>query len=298
MRVSKAVRWGRQFILPTLLIAVISGTPDPTLAAVIPNDEDVASLNTSYSYNWSGYAATAASGQTFASVSGSWTVPSVTSTTSGNTYSCHWIGLDGDGSTTVEQIGTEADVINGTPTYYAWYEFAPAAEVEISGFAIQPGDQMSATVEYDGATTSKSGSTEYGYTMTLYDARTKSGTSLGELYTTTDAALASAEWIAEAPTLIVRGKDKLSTLADFGSVTFTGADAALDGGASTPISGFTTNTAIDMVNAAGTAIIADTSSLNGTGDGFTVTVVPEPSTIVLLGTAAIGLLIYAWGRRK
>ena len=33
-------------------------------------------------------------------------------------------------------------------------------------------------------------------------------------------------------------------------------------------------------------------------DGVTVTVAPEPSTLMLLGTALFGLLAYAWRKRK
>ena len=152
----------------------------------VVNDAGVTPLDTSYSTNWSGYAALAGSGQAFTSVLGSWTVPSVTST-SGNAYSSCWIGLDGDGSSTVEQIGTGADVINGTPGYYAWYEFYPASEIEITGMAIHPGDQMSAEVEYDGLQTSGNHNGQYAYFLALLDSSTKVEAS-GELYISTNAA--------------------------------------------------------------------------------------------------------------
>jgi hypothetical protein len=38
-------------------------------------------------------------------------------------------------------------------------------------------------------------------------------------------------------------------------------------------------------------------TIGGQTHGFLLTPVPEPSTIVLLGSAAIGLLGYAWRRR-
>ena len=67
------------------------------------------------SVNWSGYAVETnlASPQEYAftDVTGSWIVPSVSS--SQTAYSSTWIGLDGDSSNTVEQIGTEQDYING-----------------------------------------------------------------------------------------------------------------------------------------------------------------------------------------
>jgi hypothetical protein len=75
------------------------------------------------SSNWSGYAVYPdppsspgkkngkkfTSTQTFSDVAGSWVVPSVGSSTSTNTYSAVWLGLDGYSDNTVEQIGTEQD---------------------------------------------------------------------------------------------------------------------------------------------------------------------------------------------
>ena len=45
------------------------------------------------------------------------TVPSGGSTA----YSSFWVGIDGFSSSSVEQMGTDSDVVNGIPTYYAWY---------------------------------------------------------------------------------------------------------------------------------------------------------------------------------
>ena len=54
-------------------------------------------------------------------VYGSWIVPTVSGSSSGKTYSAVWVGIDGYASdSTVEQIGTEQDVVNGTPVYQAW----------------------------------------------------------------------------------------------------------------------------------------------------------------------------------
>ena len=77
------------------------------------------------SSNWSGYAAETnlndpASGAVTA-VSGSWVVPKVTPTSNSSTaYSSVWVGIDGYSSSTVEQIGTDSDVVNGQVQYYAW----------------------------------------------------------------------------------------------------------------------------------------------------------------------------------
>ena len=76
------------------------------------------------STNWSGYAVTGPNGSV-TDVKGTWMVPTLQSCTSATKYSSFWIGIDGYDSNTVEQIGTDFDCINGTPTYYAWFEFYP-----------------------------------------------------------------------------------------------------------------------------------------------------------------------------
>ena len=71
--------------------------------------------------NWSGYCVdtslTTPQANSVTFVEGVWTVPTVSSSTSNSAYSCVSVaGMDGFlGSTTVEQIGTEQDVINGSP---------------------------------------------------------------------------------------------------------------------------------------------------------------------------------------
>ena len=162
-------------------------------------------LSHSTSGNWAGYAVT---GGTFTSVSASWTQPSVKAT-SQDAYSSFWVGIDGDGSDSVEQLGTEVDYINGQAEYYAWYEMYPAYPVNFSD-TVRPGDHFTASV------TEASGGK-----FTLKIADTTRGWSHTVTTTYSAAALASAESIAEAPS------DSSGTLplADFGSVNFTNATA-------------------------------------------------------------------------
>ena len=83
------------------------------------------------------------------------------STSRGTTYSAEWVGIDGYNSNTVEQIGTELDITNGTPSYYAWYEMYPSDSYNItsdttktgaivpnSSFTVKPGNTISASVVY------------------------------------------------------------------------------------------------------------------------------------------------------
>jgi hypothetical protein len=281
---------GRRVFIPSLVIVAVLGAIRPATATVLAELSGTPTGRTStlYSTNWSGYGAAAGSGQTFASVVGSWTVPAVTPSASGDTYSCHWIGLDGFNSGTVEQIGTESDVINGSPVYFAWFEFYPDPEMVITNLAVSPGDQMTALVRYDGLQTSGQYQGQYAYFMALLNVTTNMEVN-GALYTSYSGAHSSAEWIAEAPS--VDGDQ--SALANFGSVTFTDSSAALDGGDYVVISGLA-NSPIDLITSQG-KIIAHTSGLNETGDGFSVTVLPEPSTLSLLVCSTIGLL---WRRLR
>ena len=99
------------------------------------------------STNWSGYAAAGAAGA-FTSVSSSWTQPTVTCGPQ-QTFSSFWVGLDGDGTQSVEQTGTEADCSSGAAAYQGWWEMFPAAPVFYNS-PVKPGDAMSASVTANG----------------------------------------------------------------------------------------------------------------------------------------------------
>src|SRR5438034_4780290 len=100
---------------------------------VAPNHK----ISQSTSSNWSGYSAV--NGR-YTTVSASWKQPTA-SCTSQTTYSSFWVGLDGDGSNTVEQTGTSADCSGGSPRYYAWYEMYPKYPVNLA-LAVRPGDSL------------------------------------------------------------------------------------------------------------------------------------------------------------
>ena len=180
----------------------------PTAAAARPSGPVFApnhKISNSTSSNWSGYSAI--NGR-YTSVSASWKQPTA-SCTSQTTYSSFWVGLDGDGSSTVEQTGTSADCSGGSPRYYAWYEMYPKFPVNLS-LAIRPGDSISGSVTTDGSGR---------FTLTLRNATT--GASFTTTQTLKRARLASAEVIAEAPS----NSSGIVPLTDFGFVDFTAAKA-------------------------------------------------------------------------
>ena len=197
----------------------------------------------STSTNWSGYAAT---GRPFTSVTASWTEPAVTCGADPNSYSAFWVGLDGDGTSTVEQTGTDSDCRGTAPKYYAWYEMYPAFPVNLTG-SVTPGDKMTATV-------TKSGTS---FTMTIADSTkgwTKSITK-----SSAKAKGGSAEVITEAPS---SGTGVLP-LADFGNVAYT--SATIDGSSLAAIGA----TAITMKKSG--IVDSSTSALSSTGHDFSNT---------------------------
>ena len=205
--------------LPTAAPSPPIGHGQPAAHAAKPSTTEAAKSNATIapiagvSSNWSGYAIQASTGSV-SDVAGTWKVP--TATTSG--YSSFWVGIDGYSSNSVEQVGTDSDVVNGKATYYAWYEMYPSAAVNISSITVKPGDSISASVAYV--------SNEFVLTITDntdHQSFTKDFAASGE-------ARSSAEWIVEAPS---SGYGVLP-LADFGSATFTSAYATI-GGTTGPI---------------------------------------------------------------
>lgn len=195
------------------------------------------------STNWSGYDITG-SGATH--VIGSWTQPAATCSAGENSWSSPWVGLDGDTSNTVEQTGTDSDCTNGSPTYYAWYEMYPKGTVQIP-MTVTPGDSFTGEVTYSAG----------AFTLKLTDNTTNKtfSTTISEKR----AHLASAEWIEEGPSS--------GTLTNFGTVTFTGAAATINGSTGS-LSSFSSANPITMVTSSGTARATPSSVKSGS---FSVT---------------------------
>lgn len=216
--------------------------------------------NTVTSTNWSGYAVESPS--QFTEVTSTWVQPTAKCSGFGDTYASFWVGLDGYASSSVEQLGTDSDCgFFGSPSYYAWYEMYPAASVEISTtqYPVKPGDTLTASVTRSG--------TSYTLAMKSSEGWTFSTTQTGS------DANSSAEWIAEAPDTCFLGIFCTNaSLTNFGSVTFSGSEAAV-GGALEPVSSFTTNSGpheITMDSTTGTTR-AQPSALSTNGEGFSDT---------------------------
>jgi hypothetical protein len=165
--------------------------------------------------SWSGYVLKSANldqatpPTTFTAVSAKWKQPTVTCPVA-NAEVSFWVGIDGTGTSTVEQAGTLAtcSTANKPPVYKVFWEmFAPNNESHGGeNLTISPGDMVDASVDY------LNGS----YTLKLTD--TTSGHSLSTTQACGASAVckrATAEWIVERP-----GGGKYP-LAAYGTVEFT-----------------------------------------------------------------------------
>ncbi len=231
--------------------------------------------------NWSGYAAqtssTSSRQDSVTSVSGSWVVPRVTDpsgfNSSGKFNVYAWVGIDGYGTDTVEQVGTQSVVLNGVAHYYTWWEMWSSVNQQepqtISSMDVEPGDSITGSVQYV-----SSGTHAGQFEMTITDT-SRSNDSYTTYQTSSAnqnplATRSTAEWIVEAP-----GGDspgQFQTLPDFGEVTFTGANAVING-VSGPIDSSSWQSEALNMTSDGTSSgvhFDTTSTLTSSGEGFAV----------------------------
>jgi hypothetical protein len=178
------------------------------------------------SVNWSGYAAVspttesvpqADSPLSFSDVTGSWTQPKARCVKGHSDAAAFWVGIGGfsEDSSTLQQLGTTAQCSSrGVATYFVWWEIVPAAEVRVP-MKVRAGDRVTAAVLVNGSKV----------TMSIKNAtrRTRFSTTVT---VSQPLDVASAEWIAEAPTACTpNGGCEVVPLTNFGSVTFSKAAA-------------------------------------------------------------------------
>jgi len=205
----------------------------------------------STSRNWSGYVAT---GGTFTGVSGTWTVPTVSPSTSTSPRAdATWVGIGGATTTDLVQAGTQATVENGVVQYSAWVEMLPQPSQNVS-LAVNAGDTVTVSL------TQQAGG---AWNITIQNA-TSGGVYNGTV--TYTSSTSSAEWIEEAPTA---GKGGVVILDLFGTVQFTNGSAVKDGRTVTPAAAGAT--AVTMVNNKSGVTLATPSTLGPDGASFTVT---------------------------
>ncbi len=233
------------------------------------------------SANWSGYAD---GNDTYNSVAASWTEPTVNCSSSGSgggggllggllggeglgdligpsgSASSFWVGIDGYTSSSVEQLGTDADCNGSTPDYYAWWEMYPnPSQVLSSSYPVHPGDQITAWVASNSA----------GTKFYLAEKDTTAGWSFSTTQTPQSGfARSSAEVVAEAPSscnLIFCSEVPLS---NFGQVNFSSADLIDNAGNNGPLSSYAAN---QITMSSNGKTLAVPSNLSSDGRSFSIT---------------------------
>jgi hypothetical protein len=208
---------------------------------------------TETSTNWSGGVVfVPAGGHPFSWIEGDWVIPNVDAPTENQWYYCsNWIGIDGDGSPDVCQIGIECAVYRSGNSIirniYPWWEWFPEAEIQITNFPVSPGDMVTALLCTSGAGATQA--TAYFTNRTTGDTTSLSFTAPAGTSLTGNCA----EWIVEAPT--VGGQQ--SAMADYGEVFFSvcEADAGTIGGGGILVNGGTGDN-INMNDSAGNEVSA------------------------------------------
>ena len=147
----------------------------------------------------------------FTRVSASWVEPAVKPGTQPTEVAAMWVGLDGRGTSNLEQIGTLSGMLGGSPAYEIWYEIVPQAPVSVN-MAIKPGDSVTANVTTNG---------QGDFTLFIRNNTTHVAFSTNQR--SPGAELVTAEVVAEAPATI----SGPTPLPDFGTITFT--DAHVNG---------------------------------------------------------------------
>lgn len=229
------------------LSSAIGSATTPTTSSPTPSVSTAAS-NSNSSINWAGYQS---SGGTYTSVSGSWRVPSVTSSDS-TAADAAWIGIGGVSTQDLIQTGTQ-DIVSpdGQDQVTAFYELLPDNSVQITNLNISPGDKISASINEV-----SSGD----WNITLTDDNNGQSQTINTYY---DSSLSSAEWIEEDPS---DGVSQIP-LDNFSVVNFSDAYTT-DNGTKQSIAA-SNGQAITMINQADETL-ASTSALGSDGTSFSV----------------------------
>lgn len=221
---------------------------------------------TSYSTNWSGYVAqknlTSPVPGSVTKVVGSWTVPNITVVPgAGDTYCAIWVGIDGSGSQSVEQLGTAHDVVNGQIQHYAWVEMYPQPSQDLVGFPVSVGDTITASVTY----IPLNGVVPVGNSLFILQIVNNTK----KLYTMVPYIIADpqrlcAEWIVEAPYM-----NGILPLSNFGTAHLFDCAVEINGVVGAIGNSAWMNDVMHMITPQG-VLKAVTSPLGADGKSFTV----------------------------
>jgi hypothetical protein len=214
-----------------------------------PEDQNLMSLS------WAGYDVANVfydPDLTVVGINGTWIVPTV-NLCAADTYSSAWIGIGGQLDKTLIQIGTEHNSVKGKSQYNAWYEMLPDYAIRIYDFDVSPGDTITASINLIDVQNNE-------WSLQITDVTS------GHVFTKKvfyDSTQLSGEWIVERPLV----NNQMSSLTDFGSVTFT--HASLNVSCRNDSLGCFRYTRVNMANERG-GQLASVSQVCNNGTSFTV----------------------------
>jgi len=186
-----------------MLLAVgMTTATSPISASVITSNIVNQPAQLKSSLNWSGYADT---GGTFTGVSGTWTIPNVSTSTDAYGVDATWVGIGGVLKKDLIQAGTQTITApDGTVEYQVWYEMLPAISKTVA-LAVKPGDSVTTTITKG---------TGNNWTIAIIDNTTKKSFTKSVAYA---SSLTSAEWVEEMPLTNIPSV----MLDNFGTIKFT-----------------------------------------------------------------------------
>ena len=143
-------------------------------------------------------------------MSGTFQVPQINCNTYyGQSAVAIWVGIDGYGSSDVQQIGVWAECQGWTPSYWTWYEMYPQAAISVnSTVPVYAGNVVTASVVYSNGV----------FKMTINNL--SNGHSQEYDYSNYGEPLLSTECIVEDPAVGFASIQNSQPLANFGTVTF------------------------------------------------------------------------------
>jgi hypothetical protein len=207
----------------------------------------------------------------FVFASGEWFVPSALGEQGIQDYSSFWVGMDGLGSNNILQDGTSQDAIGTNflgikwtvATFYAWAEFLPAFEQQVTNFKVSPGDHMLSQVWMGNAGSKPTLTGVFGVCY-LFNLTTGTYT---YVYITPPSGTvftgSSAEWIMERPTI----DGSLPDLSNYGVAMMFNAWAQRSDGTVMYPSGNPSSLQMTMTNDAG-GILSSVARLTDTAMVF------------------------------
>ena len=191
--------------------AQAGGRPNPSASSPPPQTQPFPFPdNQDTSHNWSGYAAT---GGSFTSVTGTWSVPQFSADGSFG-IDAAWVGIGGVRSRDLIQAGTQQTVSgSGSTRYEAWVETLPRASRPVP-LRVHAGDSITVSI------------TEQSPDQWLIEF---SNNTTGQTYQQPQqyaSSHSSAEWVEEAPSA---GRSGVLPLSNFGTIQFSKGSAVKDG---------------------------------------------------------------------